>query len=136
MFIEGKTMKDCPSCNRTYADDSLTFCLVDGAILSAPYDLEATQRMPNILISPPKTSASLVKWTVRGALIGIGIGLLVGIFLAIFFPFKSSADILTNLGIGLAGGALFGLLYGAGTFFIVLGGFKLLRWVFRYAWRN
>jgi hypothetical protein len=31
-------MKSCPTCNRTYADDTLTFCLVDGSILSAPYD--------------------------------------------------------------------------------------------------
>jgi Flp pilus assembly protein TadG len=39
-------MKRCPQCNRTYADDSITFCLADGALLSAPYDSEATQRIP------------------------------------------------------------------------------------------
>jgi flagellar basal body-associated protein FliL len=38
-------MKSCPTCNRTYADDTLTFCLVDGAILSAPYDPQATLQM-------------------------------------------------------------------------------------------
>jgi hypothetical protein len=31
-------MKKCPKCNRTYADDAFTFCLEDGALLSAPYD--------------------------------------------------------------------------------------------------
>ena len=31
-------MKKCPKCNRTYADDGFTFCLEDGALLSAPYD--------------------------------------------------------------------------------------------------
>jgi hypothetical protein len=31
-------MKRCPDCKRTYADDTLTFCLADGALLSAPYD--------------------------------------------------------------------------------------------------
>jgi hypothetical protein len=36
-------MKSCPTCNRTYSDDTITFCLVDGSILSAPYDPEATQ---------------------------------------------------------------------------------------------
>lgn len=36
-------MKSCPTCNRTYPDDTLAFCLVDGSVLSAPYDPEATQ---------------------------------------------------------------------------------------------
>lgn len=36
-------MKSCPTCSRTYPDDTLAFCLVDGSILSAPYDPEVTQ---------------------------------------------------------------------------------------------
>jgi hypothetical protein len=39
-------MKRCPTCNRTYSDETLTFCLADGSLLSAPYDSEATQRIP------------------------------------------------------------------------------------------
>jgi hypothetical protein len=39
-------MKNCPICNRTYADETLTFCLSDGSLLSAPYDPDATQRIP------------------------------------------------------------------------------------------
>lgn len=39
-------MKSCPTCNRTYADETLTYCLADGSLLSAPYDPEATQRIP------------------------------------------------------------------------------------------
>jgi hypothetical protein len=39
-------MKACPTCKRTYADESLTFCLIDGAILSAPYDPHETMRIP------------------------------------------------------------------------------------------
>ena len=39
-------MKSCPACNRTYSDNATTFCLVDGAILSAPYDPETTLHMP------------------------------------------------------------------------------------------
>jgi formylglycine-generating enzyme required for sulfatase activity len=34
-------MKSCPDCNRTF-DDTMTFCLVDGSILSAPFDPNAT----------------------------------------------------------------------------------------------
>lgn len=47
-------MKSCPMCNRTF-EDALTYCLVDGAILSAPYDPQATQRIPEPRITnqPP-----------------------------------------------------------------------------------
>jgi len=41
-----KKMKSCPSCNRTYSDDTITFCLVDGSVLSAPYDPNQTRRIP------------------------------------------------------------------------------------------
>jgi hypothetical protein len=34
-------MKSCPTCNRTF-EDTFTFCLIDGSILSAPYDPQAT----------------------------------------------------------------------------------------------
>src|SRR5256885_4218647 len=35
-------MKRCPACRRTFADDTITFCLIDGSILSAPYDPQTT----------------------------------------------------------------------------------------------
>ena len=31
-------IKTCPICNRTYSDETISFCLADGALLSAPYD--------------------------------------------------------------------------------------------------
>ncbi len=37
-------MKSCPTCNRTYPDDTLAFCLMDGSVLSAPYDPKETRR--------------------------------------------------------------------------------------------
>lgn len=49
-------MKSCPTCNRTYPDDTLAFCLMDGSVLSAPYDPETgkdIQRPHNS--SPPAT---------------------------------------------------------------------------------
>src|ERR1700674_5496912 len=33
-------MKRCPTCNRTF-EDSLTYCLIDGSVLSAPFTEEA-----------------------------------------------------------------------------------------------
>ncbi len=38
-------MKACPTCKRTYADETLSYCLVDGSILSAPYDPHDTVRI-------------------------------------------------------------------------------------------
>jgi uncharacterized protein len=44
-------MKRCPQCNRTYADEMFAFCLDDGALLSAPYDPQATLSLPAELTS-------------------------------------------------------------------------------------
>ncbi len=38
-------MKSCPTCDRTF-DDTMTFCLVDGSILSAPFDPVSGDRNP------------------------------------------------------------------------------------------
>jgi len=36
-------MKSCPSCSRSYSDLSLSFCLEEGSVLSAPYNSEDFQ---------------------------------------------------------------------------------------------
>ena len=46
-------MKQCPTCNRTYADESMRFCLDDGALLSAANDPEATLVMPTASTDHP-----------------------------------------------------------------------------------
>jgi peroxiredoxin len=38
-------MKSCPTCNRTF-EDTLTYCLIDGSILDAPFDPHATLVIP------------------------------------------------------------------------------------------
>lgn len=49
-------MKICPSCNRTFDDETLTYCLDDGSLLSAPYEPGVTQRLPLPRVtSPAKT---------------------------------------------------------------------------------
>lgn len=44
-------MKQCPTCDRTYTDKTVTFCLADGTLLTPLYDPEATQ-----IISPPRST--------------------------------------------------------------------------------
>ena len=38
-------MKICPTCNRTYADETLTFCLDDGSTLSTTFSQRETERI-------------------------------------------------------------------------------------------
>jgi len=47
-------MKQCPTCKRTYSDSSLSFCLDDGALLSAPFP---TQAVGGRAVDPPPTLA-------------------------------------------------------------------------------
>lgn len=48
-------MKSCPTCNRTYPDDTLAFCLMDGSVLSAPYDPEEMPVRRKARVSAPRT---------------------------------------------------------------------------------
>lgn len=52
-------MKRCPTCKRTYADDGFTFCLDDGALLSAPYDPQEEKPASTIRSSGPPPTAVL-----------------------------------------------------------------------------
>jgi hypothetical protein len=48
-------MKSCPECNRTF-EDTFTFCLIDGSVLSAPIDPHATLVIPEARqTTPPPT---------------------------------------------------------------------------------
>src|SRR4051812_27234758 len=40
------SIKRCPVCNRTYSDEKISFCLADGALLSASEDPQATLVLP------------------------------------------------------------------------------------------
>ena len=53
-------MKKCPQCNRTYADESFSFCLEDGALLSASYDPDATLVIPAAINSEAHSSKTAV----------------------------------------------------------------------------
>jgi MFS family permease len=45
-------MKQCPTCQRTYSDASITFCLADGTLLSPPFP---TQAVGSTVVEPPPT---------------------------------------------------------------------------------
>jgi hypothetical protein len=52
-------MKKCPTCNRTYADDGFTFCLEDGALLSAPFESHGNTPATTIQSAGPPLTAVL-----------------------------------------------------------------------------
>jgi hypothetical protein len=81
-------MKTCPECNRTYPDDTLAFCLVDGAILSAPFDPEATQRIPiPRTTNPPATEVLSASQSIQQKgnpkLIYIVVGIMAGVIVVL-----------------------------------------------------
>jgi len=49
-------MKKCLQCARTYSDESLSFCTVDGSPLSAPYYPGTTLPLPGLTGEPTKTT--------------------------------------------------------------------------------
>ena len=46
-------MKECPKCNRSYADEALIYCLDDGSLLSVVYEPQ-----PTLLVPPPRSTNS------------------------------------------------------------------------------
>jgi hypothetical protein len=58
-------MKSCPTCNRTYPDDTLAFCLADGSLLSAPYDPQATVILPSATTFIPPAAPTVAQTTER-----------------------------------------------------------------------
>lgn len=55
-------MKRCPTCNRSYADDTVSFCLQDGTHLEPDYDPEATvvRPAPPVMERPEYTNYSRI----------------------------------------------------------------------------
>lgn len=57
-------MKSCPVCSRTF-EDTLTFCLIDGSVLSAPFDAQAT--VPSLEAPQTNPQATELLTQVRAA---------------------------------------------------------------------
>jgi len=79
-------MKKCPQCARTYSDESLSFCTVDGTPLSASYYPGTTLPLPGLTGESTKTT--------RGKKLGIyaagALLILISIILALLFFGKNN----------------------------------------------
>src|SRR2546428_34542 len=49
-------MKRCHECNRTYSDETISFCLADGSLLSASYDPSKDAPPTEILPTPTRAA--------------------------------------------------------------------------------
>src|SRR5438876_2725280 len=61
-------MKTCPSCHKTYADETMMFCLVDGARLVPPTtasDPNATHVLPPPRVTEPGPTVASPEPTLR-----------------------------------------------------------------------
>jgi hypothetical protein len=70
-------MKKCLQCARTYSDESLSFCTVDGSPLSAPYYPGTTLPLPGPTGERPKTTRGKKLLYATGATLLILISLMV-----------------------------------------------------------
>ena len=87
-------MKKCPTCNRTYSDDTLSFCLEDGALLSAAYGFSTSEatlvldqlpEIPTQVISTPASLSSKSSFPLAYLAILILAILLAGIGVAFYY---------------------------------------------------
>jgi cell division septation protein DedD len=97
-------MKNCPKCYRSYSDETLTYCLEDGSLLSASFDSEATQRIPPSRITnlqstevlPPTPSVSKsIRQLRKPLLVYLVIGLLALIAGGIIMAWMKSNSIIS-----------------------------------------
>lgn len=91
-------MKSCPKCNRTY-DDSLSFCLEDGSILSASLSEKSTEAKTEIFNKQEVSGAPISKssniW--KFAFLGLILLLTVGFIAAFtYFGFYKDRDIISG----------------------------------------
>ena len=132
-------MKRCPQCDRTYSDESLSFCIADGQLLSASYhdpaatlpltprvtDAAQTLVLPTPL-SPERARAIMRRNWIAGA-VGLPVGAIILLIQISTIPDSGSQPLGT-----LIFGVVFGALIYGYMFWACFWGFpKVWRW-----WRS
>lgn len=93
-------MKECPKCSRVYADESMRFCLDDGASLLAPAGVQPTIRIPTapkteVLPGSPYSTRprkSPVPWVVAALAVMFAGVVLVAALIVLIANRRSAAD--------------------------------------------
>jgi hypothetical protein len=127
------SMKSCPQCRRTYSDNTISFCLADGQLLSSTHDPAATLPLTpayetagaitETVISPEQAKRKIRRNWIAGA-VGVPVGVIIVLVQFSTMPGSQDQPLAT---LALAA-ALSGLIYGY-LFWTAFWGFpKVWRW--------
>jgi len=116
-------MKRCPQCNRTYADETISFCLADGQLLSPSFDLAATMPLgparatdgtPTQIIqvgpSPERARMLIRRSWIVGAL-GVPCGVIIMLIQFSTVPGNEQQPLAALVAAGALGGLIYGYLF-------------------------
>lgn len=116
-------MKRCPQCDRTYSDETLSFCIADGQLLSASYHdpaatLPLTSRVTNGVqtlvlptpLSPEKARAIIRRNWIAGA-VGLPIGAIILAIQISSIPDSKNQSFVTLAVAAALGGVIYGYMF-------------------------
>ena len=121
-------MKICPQCNRTFSDETLSFCLADGQLLSASYigpetlpltparatDGAVTEILPNLLT--PERARQIIRRNRIAGLVGIPIGAIIMLVTLSSNPQSSEEPLWTWIVAAVFGGLVYGYMFWSSFF--------------------
>jgi hypothetical protein len=119
-------MKRCPQCNRTFSDETLSFCIADGQLLSASY--EGPETLPlaparptkgavtEILPSPltPERARQLIRRNFIAGLIGVPVGVIIMLVISLNDPKIHNQSVPSLIVAVVASGLYYGYIFWSG----------------------
>ena len=116
-------MKRCPQCDRTFSDETLSFCIADGQLLSASYDGPATlplkparatdgavtEIIPSALT--PERARQIIRRNRIAGLVGIPIGAIIMLVMLSTNPQQSNEPVWTWIVAAAFGALVYGYMF-------------------------
>ena len=121
-------MKRCPACNRTFSDETLSFCIADGQLLSASYDGPATlplkparatdgavtEIIPSAL--SPERARQIIRRNRIAGLVGVPIGAIIMLIMLSSDPQSQNQPIAGLIAAGAFGALIYGYMFWSSFF--------------------
>src|SRR5574341_261032 len=122
-------MKRCPQCDRTYADESISFCLADGQLLSPSYHAapetlpltraRATAETATQILPAPLTAdraRAIIRRNLIAGAVGVPIGVIILLIQISTIPDSRNQPIATLIFAAVFGGLVYGYLFWSSFF--------------------
>ena len=121
-------MKRCPACNRTFSDETLSFCIADGQLLSPSYDSPVTlplaparatdgavtEILPTALT--PERAGQIIRRNRIAGLVGIPIGAIIMLVTLSSNPQQSNEPVWTWIVAATFGALVYGYMFWSSFF--------------------